>query len=113
MRRMLWLKRTENERSLSLRCKKSRLSDRAFPTASVRTSGSLVLETVDLPTGNIDSPGSVHIQGNVSNGFTVKTERDIAVKGVVENAALIAGGSIVLCRGGMDRVPFAQRAVKY
>lgn len=59
----------------------------------------LIVDTVDFSTGNIDFPGSVHIQGNVPSGFTVKAAGDIVVQGVVENAVLIAGGNIALCRG--------------
>lgn len=67
--------------------------------STVVVSQILVVDTVDFSTGNIDFPGSVHIQGNVSSGFTVKAAGDIVVQGVVENAVLIAGGNIALCRG--------------
>lgn len=59
----------------------------------------LMLDTVDFSTGNIDFPGSVHVRGDVANGFTVRAGGDIVVSGVVENATLISGGSIALCSG--------------
>lgn len=66
---------------------------------TVAVSQFLTLDAVDYSTGNIDFPGSVHIRGDVSNGFSVKADGDIVVSGVVENATLIAGGSIALCSG--------------
>lgn len=66
---------------------------------TVTVSQFLNLDAVDFSTGNIDFPGSVHIRGDVANGFTVKAGGDIVVSGVVENATLIAGGSIALCSG--------------
>lgn len=67
--------------------------------STVMVSQFLALEAVDYATGNIEFSGSVHIRGDVANGFTVKAEGDIVVSGVVENATLIAGGSIALCSG--------------
>ncbi|MGB4673486.1 MAG: FapA family protein [Azovibrio sp.] len=55
---------------------------------------------VNMASGNIDFDGSVVIKGDVCAGMTVKVSGDIEVGGVVENAHLEAGGSIVI-RGGV------------
>lgn len=59
----------------------------------------LEVENVDNSTGNIDYEGNVQINGNVGTNFTVKAKGDIFVKGVVEGAALQAGGNIIIARG--------------
>lgn len=63
------------------------------------------VENVDTSTGNIDYPGSVQINGNVTNGFTVKSSGNVVINGIVEGAHIIAGGNIVIARGmnGMTR----------
>lgn len=60
---------------------------------------------VDNSVGNIDSVGSVLIQGDVREGFIVKAKNDITVRGIVEGAELIAGGNITISNGmnGMNR----------
>jgi len=60
---------------------------------------------VDNSVGNIDSVGSVLIQGDVREGFVVKAKNDITVRGIVEGAELIAGGNITISNGmnGMNR----------
>lgn len=65
----------------------------------VFVSDMLIVENVDNSTGNIEYEGSVQINGNVSTNFTVKAQGDIAVKGVVEGATLLAGGNIIIARG--------------
>ena len=49
---------------------------------------------VDLSTGNLDIEGSVHIRGNVREGFKVKATGNITVHGVTEAGHLTAGGKI-------------------
>lgn len=66
---------------------------------SVFVSDILQVENVDNSTGNIEYEGTVQINGNVSTNFEVKAQGDIVVKGVVEGAALHAGGNIVIARG--------------
>jgi hypothetical protein len=60
---------------------------------------------VDNSTGDIKYSGTVHVKGNVKTGFTIDTQGDIIVDGVVEGATLKAGGQIVLKRGvqGMQK----------
>lgn len=71
----------------------------------VFVSGVLELQDVDTSTGNIEYDGDVLVQGNVMTGFSIKTNGNIEVKGVVEGAELHAGGNIVIARGvnGMAR----------
>lgn len=54
---------------------------------------------VGASTGDIDYDGSVLVKGNVLTGYTINATGDIIVEGVVEGAALTAGGKIVLKRG--------------
>ncbi|WMJ24228.1 FapA family protein [Paludicola sp. MB14-C6] len=54
---------------------------------------------VNSAVGNIDSVGSVIVQGDVREGFTVKSKKDITVKGIVEGATLIAEGNINIMSG--------------
>jgi uncharacterized protein (DUF342 family) len=54
---------------------------------------------VNLKTGDIIFLGSVFISGNVEDGFSVKAEGDIEVKGTVGKAELEAEGSIRVLKG--------------
>ena len=54
---------------------------------------------LDLKTGNIDFIGNVVIRGNVPSGYTLKAGGDIYIDGLVENAVLTSGGSIVIGGG--------------
>lgn len=54
---------------------------------------------VDLDSGNIQFNGAVRITGSVRSGFKVQADSDIIIEGDVDNAQLIAGGSIVVKMG--------------
>ncbi len=54
---------------------------------------------VDFSTGNINFVGDVHIHGDVSSGFTVRTVGDITIDGVVEAAEIEAGGDLIVAKG--------------
>lgn len=71
---------------------------------SIIVSRVLRLAQVDTSTGNILFAGTVQVDGDVANGFTVHAGGDIIIKGIAENAKLVSGGNIVLCGGmkGMD-----------
>jgi len=56
---------------------------------------------VDLSSGNINFPGSVVIQGSVTDGFEVVSEENIIVNGLIANAKLKARG-YVKCAGGIQ-----------
>lgn len=60
---------------------------------------------VDNSTGNIEFPGSVHVAGNVRGGFSIISQGDVIVDGVVEDALIQAGGQVVIKQGihGMQR----------
>ena len=54
---------------------------------------------VNLETGNIDFIGNVIVNGNVQEGFSVKADGDIEVKGNVSAATLEASGDIKVHKG--------------
>jgi len=56
---------------------------------------------VDLSTGNINFPGTVVIQGNVTNGFEVISEENVVVNGLISGAKIRAKG-YVKCAGGIQ-----------
>ena len=62
------------------------------------------LPAVNMASGNIHFDGSVVIRGDVGAGMTVKASGDIEVGGVVENAHLEAGGSIVIKGGALGSI---------
>lgn len=57
------------------------------------------VEDVSTATGNIEYHGNVEVNGNVCENFSVRTDGDVFVKGVVEGAVIEAGGNIVIARG--------------
>lgn len=61
---------------------------------------------VDNSTGDIDYKGSVHIRGNICEGFSVIADGDIVVDGVIEGATIACGGQVIIRRGiqGQGRV---------
>lgn len=63
------------------------------------------VENVDASTGNIEYAGSVQINGNVTNGFVVKSGGNVVINGIVEGAEVVAEGNIIIARGmnGMSR----------
>lgn len=61
--------------------------------------------------GNIDFLGDVTINGNVMDGFYVKSSKNIVITGSVSNAVLEAGGSIMVKNGIMNSVIKAQGKV--
>jgi uncharacterized protein (DUF342 family) len=60
----------------------------------------VVDEHVDYHHGNIQTKLSVAIKGDIRAGFTVKSEGDIEVMGVIEDARVTAQGNLVV-RGGI------------
>lgn len=57
------------------------------------------VENVDTSTGNIEYHGNVEVKGNVCENFSIKTDGNVFVGGVVEGAEIEAGGNIVIARG--------------
>lgn len=54
-------------------------------------------------TGNVNFPGSVMVGGDVLDGFTLKADGDITVRGVAQAATLEAGGNVILMAGMFGR----------
>ena len=59
----------------------------------------LIPGNVDASTGNVNVLGSVEIEGNVEDGYSVTAEGRIEVAGYVGRANLNAGGDIIVSRG--------------
>jgi hypothetical protein len=57
------------------------------------------VQDVDTSTGNIEYHGNVEVKGNVCENFSVKTDGNVFVNGVVEGAVIEAGGNIIIARG--------------
>lgn len=57
------------------------------------------VEDVGTSTGNIEYHGNVEVKGNVCENFSVKTDGNVTVLGVVEGAVIEAGGDIIIARG--------------
>lgn len=66
---------------------------------SVFVSDVYSVEDVGPATGNIEYQGTVEVKGNVCENFSIKTDGDVFVKGVVEGAVIEAGGNIIIARG--------------
>lgn len=56
---------------------------------------------VDFSSGNIDFPGDVIINGNVTSGFSVRSTGRVEIRGIVEDATVEAKGD-VLVKGGFE-----------
>ncbi len=62
---------------------------------------------LDLTVGNIDTNQSVHVRGDIKAGFSLKSEADITIDGVIEDSRVSAGGSLLIGKGilpGKNRV---------
>ncbi|MFL0803175.1 MAG: FapA family protein [Agarilytica sp.] len=62
----------------------------------VKVDNSIVVNNVDMSTGNITYDGSVLVKGEVKAGMKIKVTGDIIVKGVVTKATLIAKNNITV-----------------
>ncbi len=59
----------------------------------------LIQKDVDFSTGNIDFMGDIIINGNILDGFTVKTTGSVTVGGTIEAANVSAGRDIEVKKG--------------
>ncbi|HHW56573.1 MAG TPA: DUF342 domain-containing protein [Clostridia bacterium] len=57
------------------------------------------VKEVDISTGNIKTVASLKITGNVKSGFSVESEGNIEIFGVVEGATVISHGNINIHKG--------------
>ncbi|MDD3307775.1 MAG: FapA family protein [Acetobacterium sp.] len=58
-----------------------------------------IRSNIDFSTGNINFPGDVTIDGDVSSGFSVKAGGNLIIKGVVEDAKIEVAGNVVIAKG--------------
>jgi uncharacterized protein (DUF342 family) len=65
----------------------------------VHIDDTLAIKNASLQSGHIYFDGSVQITGDVLPNVIVEATGDVHVKGMVENAALIAGNNITICAG--------------
>ena len=70
--------------------------DKIFVTKALHIKGN-----VDFETGNIDSNVSVIVSGDVLSDFSISSDQDIAVNGVIKSADINAGNS-VFCKRGVN-----------
>lgn len=54
---------------------------------------------VNNSVGNINFTGNVIVTGDVCEGYSIKTNGDVTVFGIVEGASIYAGGNIILQKG--------------
>ncbi|ASU37684.1 polymerase [Herbaspirillum sp. meg3] len=60
----------------------------------------VVVDHVDLSTGNIDFPGTVKVKGDIKSGMRLHAGGDVIVSGMIEAAEVISDGNI-LVKGGV------------
>ncbi len=65
----------------------------------VFVSNVMVVENVDLSTGDIEYEGNLQVNGNVCSNFRINVHGDVEVRGVVEGAEIVARGNITIARG--------------
>lgn len=65
----------------------------------VFVSNVMIVENVDLSTGDVEYEGNLQVNGNVCSNFRIKVQGDIEIHGVVEGAEITAGGNITIARG--------------
>lgn len=59
-----------------------------------------ISEDVSFKTGNLSFPGSIEVEGNVLDKFTIEAKGDIGIGGVVENGLVVSEGAILI-KGGV------------
>ena len=59
----------------------------------------MMVENVDISTGDISYEGNVQVNGNVCSNFTVRARGNVEVRGVVEGAEIYADGNVTIARG--------------
>lgn len=59
----------------------------------------LEVDNVDKKVGNINFNGSVIVRGNVYNGFKVKADGDVEIKGIIEGAYIENTGNLMVRQG--------------
>ncbi|MCL2036121.1 MAG: FapA family protein [Oscillospiraceae bacterium] len=72
----------------------------------------ILAEDVGAATGNIDFIGDVQIKGNVMEGFTVKSKKNITINGTATNAKIKADGNIEIKMGSVNSQLTAKGGIK-
>lgn len=80
---------------LAMKSGRVEFSGRGFMVKSVLE----INGNVDFSSGNINFVGDVHIHGDVSSGFSIRTIGDVTIDGVVEAAEIEAGGDLIVAKG--------------
>ena len=70
-----------------------------FSKAGVKVDKLMLLENIDIHSGNINYDGSLLVKHNIEAGFSVEVSGDVFVKGTVTKATVKAGGSIEVSGG--------------
>lgn len=70
-----------------------------FKNQKISVSNILIIENVDSSTGNINFQGNIIINKDIFNGFTVKTEGSVEVKGAVEGGLIECSGDVLIRQG--------------
>ncbi len=60
-----------------------------------------IRDDVGVSTGNIDFSGKVVINGNVTTGYSVRSDEEIIINGIVEGATIVSGGDLYI-NGGIQ-----------
>lgn len=68
-------------------------------SSGVKVDPLMVIEAIDIHSGNIDYDGSIMVKNNIEPGFNVTVTGDIFVKGSIIKATVVAGGSITVTGG--------------
>jgi len=62
----------------------------------IRVDDVLVLDKIDVKSGNVDYNGSVVITGDIQEGMKVNVTGDITVMGLIESATITCGGDLTV-----------------
>ena len=65
----------------------------------VFVSNVMIVENVDISTGDINYEGNVQVNGNVCSNFKINARGNVEVRGVVEGAEIEAVGNVTIARG--------------
>jgi hypothetical protein len=72
----------------------------------------VVAGDVGVETGNIDFIGDVQVKGNVFEGFTVSSKKNVVIAGTANNATIIADGNVDIKMGAVNSKITAKGNVK-
>lgn len=79
-------------------------------THGVKVDSNIVIQQVDMATGNVKFDGAVNIKGDVKEGMRVFSTGDVTIGGTVEAGEIEAGGNVVIKGGVIGRNEYNGRA---